>query len=187
LPSNCEIWNAWRLQWRSYPEKEACQKCKYYKPEKPYYPNDKDCVSRAEKVNQYKCYCRAKQLPDYCPKTPEGRLKEKAGIPPMKGYIYAGRATTNGGIIGSDAKPDEMIKVTGKIKPWGHGIHFYKSIDDFKKDRYTRPKEVLEIETPPGEKVFSYEKNNGITMYYTRQVKVLREIEFHENTQTEEK
>jgi hypothetical protein len=68
VPAKCKDWKAWRWQWRSYPEKEECQKCKYYKPEKPYYPHDKNCVARTEKINCYKCYCRAKKLPDGCPK-----------------------------------------------------------------------------------------------------------------------
>jgi hypothetical protein len=32
IPSRCKIWKSWRLQWRSFPEKEECQKRRYFKP-----------------------------------------------------------------------------------------------------------------------------------------------------------
>jgi hypothetical protein len=76
MPSKCKTWKAWRFQWRSYPEKEDCQQCRHYKPEKPYYPNDRACVASVEKQNQYKCYCRSKELPENCPKKKE---QEKHG------------------------------------------------------------------------------------------------------------
>ena len=72
LPSKCEAWKKWRLSWRSYPQKEACQKCKHYK------PFVADSYSRmtalqVEKINEYKCYCRAKELPEGCPKKKKER------------------------------------------------------------------------------------------------------------------
>jgi hypothetical protein len=78
LPYKCKTWKDWRKMWQSYPEKETCQKCKYYKPEKPYYPHDKDCVARTEKINQYKCYCRSKELPEGCPKKTKEKTKANA-------------------------------------------------------------------------------------------------------------
>ena len=70
IPNKCEAWKKWRLSWRSYPEKEACQKCKHYKPEAPSeYRSD----LQTKKINEYKCYCRAKELPEDCPK----KKKEK--------------------------------------------------------------------------------------------------------------
>jgi hypothetical protein len=67
-PCTCKIWKEWRKMWRSYPEKEACQKCRYYKPEIPDDPYDKALVAYTEKINLHKCYCRAKELPEKCPK-----------------------------------------------------------------------------------------------------------------------
>ena len=64
LPFQCKEWKNWRLMWRSYPEKEVCQKCKYYKPVKATRLN----ITWAKKENQHKCYCRAKELPADCPK-----------------------------------------------------------------------------------------------------------------------
>jgi hypothetical protein len=75
IPYKCKIWKDWRKIWRSYPEKNECQNCRHYKPEKPYYPHDKDCVTRTKKINQYKCYCRAKELPENCPKKSKERTK----------------------------------------------------------------------------------------------------------------
>jgi hypothetical protein len=70
LPSKCEVWRAWRKQWRSYPEKKECRECKYYKPAVPYKcpANDKHYIKNILEINQYKCYCRSKILPDGCPK-----------------------------------------------------------------------------------------------------------------------
>jgi hypothetical protein len=59
VPSKCKIWKAWRKQRRSYPEKEECQKCRYYR---PYRPDE------THEANKHCCYCRAKVLPDNCPK-----------------------------------------------------------------------------------------------------------------------
>jgi hypothetical protein len=68
LPSKCKAWKAWRMQWRSYPEKEVCQKCRYFKPiEKIVYITQK----QYEEICSYKCYCRAKKLPEGCPKKKE--------------------------------------------------------------------------------------------------------------------
>jgi hypothetical protein len=81
LPYKCKIWKDWRKTWRSYPEKAECRKCRYYKPEKPYYPHDKACIAEVEKINRYKCYCRAKILPEDCPKKDNrqnGKDKENA-------------------------------------------------------------------------------------------------------------
>jgi hypothetical protein len=75
LPYKCKTWKDWRQIWRSYPEKEECQKCRYYKPEKPYYPHNKADIASAEKTNRYKCYCRAKELPEKCPKKPKTKGK----------------------------------------------------------------------------------------------------------------
>jgi hypothetical protein len=70
LPYKCKIWKNWRNMWRSYPEKKECHKCRYYKPEKPYKcpMNDKAAINRIYERNKYKCYCRAKELPENCPK-----------------------------------------------------------------------------------------------------------------------
>jgi hypothetical protein len=66
VPSKCKAWKAWRMQWRSYPEKEVCQKCRYFKPiEKSMYNITQ---KQYEGICSYKCYCRAKELPDGCPK-----------------------------------------------------------------------------------------------------------------------
>jgi hypothetical protein len=79
IPSKCPVWKAWRLQWRSFPEKTECKGCKYYKPEKPYKcpMNDKAAINRIYETNKYKCYCRAKLLPDGCPKKTKG-VKDNA-------------------------------------------------------------------------------------------------------------
>jgi hypothetical protein len=77
LPHKCKTWKDWRKMWRSYPEKDECRKCKHYKPEKPYRPYDKACAAEAEKINQYKCYCRAKELPENCPKRTLAKKEEK--------------------------------------------------------------------------------------------------------------
>jgi hypothetical protein len=74
VPGKCKAWKAWRWRWRSYPEKEECRKCRHYKPEEPY---DRKDVSRTEKINRYKCYCRAKELPEGCPK--QGRKSNENG------------------------------------------------------------------------------------------------------------
>jgi hypothetical protein len=71
IPSKCEKWKAWRLVWRSYPDNEACQKCKHYKPESPSRYRTE---LQTKQINEYKCYCRAKELPDGCPK----RRKERS-------------------------------------------------------------------------------------------------------------
>jgi hypothetical protein len=76
IPYKCKTWKEWRKIWRSYPEKEECQNCKYYRPEKPYNPRDKKSVARVEKINQYKCYCRIKYLPENCPKRTLPEKKE---------------------------------------------------------------------------------------------------------------
>jgi hypothetical protein len=80
LPSKCEVWRGWRKQWRSYPENEICKKCKYYKPVSPYKcpANDKQYISSLLKTNQYKCYCRAKELPSGCPK--KGKKEGEAKV-----------------------------------------------------------------------------------------------------------
>jgi len=53
LPSKCDKWKAWRLSWRSYPEKEECQKCKHYKPvPHEYYRTE----LQTKQINEYKCY-----------------------------------------------------------------------------------------------------------------------------------
>ena len=65
LPSKCEKWKAWRLSWRSYPDNEHCQKCKHYKPEPP---SRYSSALQTKQTNEYKCYCRAKELPEGCPK-----------------------------------------------------------------------------------------------------------------------
>jgi hypothetical protein len=67
LPYKCKTWKDWRKMWRSYPEKEVCQKCRYFK------PYERDCFSIKqgeswEEANKYRCLCRAKKLPENCPK-----------------------------------------------------------------------------------------------------------------------
>jgi hypothetical protein len=67
VPGKCKIWKAWRFQWRSYPANEVCQKCRYFK------PYERDCFSikhakRWEEANKYRCLCRARKLPENCPK-----------------------------------------------------------------------------------------------------------------------
>jgi hypothetical protein len=74
IPFECKVWKAWRLQWRSYPEKEVCQKCRYFK------PYERDCFSIKqgkswEEANKYRCLCRAKELPENCPKKNKERTK----------------------------------------------------------------------------------------------------------------
>ena len=71
IPSKCKVWKAWRQQWRSYPEKEECQKCRHFK------PYDNSCYSlihgkNLEEANKYRCLCRAKELPVNCPKRSKG-------------------------------------------------------------------------------------------------------------------
>ena len=67
LPSKCKIWKAWRLTWRSYPDNEVCQKCRYYKPVPNIDPRYRTDLQTKE-INEYKCYCRSKELPKGCPK-----------------------------------------------------------------------------------------------------------------------
>jgi hypothetical protein len=74
LPSKCKVWKEWRFQWRSYPEKENCQKCRYFK------PHERGCYStkhakKWEEANKYRCLCRAKELPEGCPKRDRGSEK----------------------------------------------------------------------------------------------------------------
>ena len=66
IPSTCKEWKAWRQKWRSYPEKEECQKCHYFKPY-PLAPGQ-----NREEANDYRCLCRAKELPVNCPKRSKG-------------------------------------------------------------------------------------------------------------------
>jgi len=65
LPSKCEKWKAWRFTWRSYPDNEVCQKCKHYKPEPNINPRYRTDL-QTKQINEYKCYCRAKELPEGC-------------------------------------------------------------------------------------------------------------------------
>jgi hypothetical protein len=72
IPGKCEKWKAWRLTWRSYPENELCQKCRYFKPDKADQ-HWKITEQQLKKINEYKCYCRKKELPGNCPK--KGKIK----------------------------------------------------------------------------------------------------------------
>jgi len=74
LPSKCKIWKAWRLVWRSYPDNEVCQKCKHYKPEPNIDPRYRTDL-QTKQINEYKCYCRKKELPEDCPK--RGKTEKK--------------------------------------------------------------------------------------------------------------
>jgi hypothetical protein len=76
LPSKCEKWKAWRLTWRSYPDKEECQKCRYYKPVPNIDPRYRTDL-QTKQINEYKCYCRAKELPENCPKRKKENKKGK--------------------------------------------------------------------------------------------------------------
>jgi hypothetical protein len=71
IPGKCEKWKTWRLSWRSYPENGACQKCKHYKPDTAdmHY---RSSSLQLKQINEYKCYCRAKELPENCPKKKKG-------------------------------------------------------------------------------------------------------------------
>jgi hypothetical protein len=79
LPFQCPEWKKWRLQWRSFPEKEECQQCRYYKPHKfgSYY--GRFTKEAEDKFNSHKCYCRQKELPDGCPK--KHKVKQKKALP----------------------------------------------------------------------------------------------------------
>ena len=72
VPSKCPKWKAWRLGWRSYPDNEQCRKCKYYKPT-DQKPSKWTSALQIKHKNEYKCYCRAKELPEGCPKKPRSK------------------------------------------------------------------------------------------------------------------
>ena len=76
VPSKCQKWKAWRLGWRSYPDNEQCQKCKHYKPT-DQQPSKWTSALQIRQINEYKCYCRAKELPDGCPKKPKKPADKK--------------------------------------------------------------------------------------------------------------
>jgi hypothetical protein len=76
IPSKCLIWKAWRLGWRSYPDNEHCQKCKHYKPTNEK-PSRYTSALQIKQINEYKCYCRAKELPENCPKKPKKSAGKK--------------------------------------------------------------------------------------------------------------
>jgi len=77
-PADCKIYRDWRKIWRSYPESEVCKACRYFKPDVFKGGPDRWRKQIAEK-NKYKCYCRARELPEACPK----RKKEKAVCKPL--------------------------------------------------------------------------------------------------------
>jgi len=76
VPSKCPKWKAWRLGWRSYPDYEYCQKCKHYKPT-DQKPSEWTSALQIRQINEYKCYCRAKELPEGCPKKPKKPADKK--------------------------------------------------------------------------------------------------------------